>query len=978
MPYYRYLTLPIAMAAVSLSAAPAVAQNRSFDIAAQSATRSIPLFARQAGIQLLARGDVVQGKRTRAVRGIHSVDDALRLLLRGTNLIARRQDDDGATYVIEAVSEHVGTGDDGGEIVVTGSNIRGAEPTAPVTVVTAKDIARSGFTTPDQLIRSLTQVGTSSAATGFGGVNAALNTEAAFEGGALTLPDGSLPNSVSAGSGINLRGLGEGGTLVLLNGRRMAAAGASGGQGVDISTIPLNAIERIEILSNSASAVYGADAVAGVVNIILKNGYRGFDMTVRYGLSQTSADDASIVASGGFNWNSGSLMLSGSYRRDDPVLIARLDGPIGDQRSRGGKDFRSQRCSLGEPGNLPVFILPANSGRPRTCVYGPAGPGTSLTAADFIPAAQAGEVRYTDYRSVELTPSSDNLAFSGTLSQTLVGSWTVDISGLWSQRTSLARIQPASGSILVPATNPFNPLGRPARTYYDFRGEIALGTFPRTLQSSTFTSFGGSIGSRVKLPFGNWRAAVDATFSRNITRGYTTGLNAAALVAAAADTNRATALNLFGDGSAQNPETLKKLVSRRDFPRWISEDRQLVARADSTLLTLPTGEIRAAVGGEYRNPVITRTLSTGVRLVADGTYSRAQYAAFGEVQIPLIGKDVAFPGMRSLVVTLAGREDWYDRIGTVDSVHAFTKRAGVAWEMVKGLTVRGQYSTAFRVPYNDQLFAPQTNSNNRVNDPKFGGQTVVTTFRTGGNPMLDNQTSKTWSGGGELSLFNRIVTLSADYYNIHYRNLVFRPSADDFIQIEDLYPQYFRRAAPAAGQSAGVLEFLDNIPINAATFKSSGIDARLNVRLPENRLGSFNLNVQASEVLTRKRRLLPRTEETDLRRNLLFGSPFSLRGTLDWSKGAVGAILAVNHKSGTDNPVFGAKVLTVGSITTLDAQLRVKMGERTGLMQGTTLSMGATNLLGTRSPFLDSDYGIDFFRWDPRGRVVYLTIGKNF
>jgi outer membrane receptor protein involved in Fe transport len=76
--------------------------------------------------------------------------------------------------------------------------------------------------------------------------------------------------------------------------------------------------------------------------------------------------------------------------------------------------------------------------------------------------------------------------------------------------------------------------------------------------------------------------------------------------------------------------------------------------------------------------------------------------------------------------------------------------------------------------------------------------------------------------------------------------------------------------------------------------------------------------------------------------------------------------------------VFGAKVLTVGSITTLDAQLRVKMGERTGLMQGTTLSMGATNLLGTRSPFLDSDYGIDFFRWDPRGRVVYLTIGKNF
>ena len=972
--YCRRAATFVSGAAVAISV-PAAAQTRNFDLLAQPASRAIPAFAKQAGIQLLARGDIIRGIRTNAVRGSYTVDEALEQLLRDTRLTVRRPAETNGIYIIERAADagqlaaNDATDD---EVIVTGSNIRGAEITAPVTVITAKDIERSGFTTPDQLVRSLTQVGTSSASTGFGGLGSALNNATALDGGTLNLPNGAAPNSLSAGSGINLRGIGEGGTLILLNGRRLAAAGGSGGQSIDISTIPLNAIERIEILPNSASAIYGSDAVGGVVNVILKSDYRGFDLNLRYGLSATSADDASVAASGGLAWTGGNLMLSGNYRRDDPVLVRRLDSPIGDQRSRGGRDWRSDRCTLGEPGELPVFILPANAGRPRACLYGPAGSGTNLTAADFVTPAQAGTTRFTDYQAIELTPRVDNLAFSGTVSQDVIGSWKIDVTGLWSQRVSSSRVTPASGSIVVPANNPFNPFGRPARTYYDFRGEIARGTFPYTMQESRYTSFGGTVALEGALPVGNWRASLNLNYSKNTTNAYETGISVSAAQRAANDTSRATALNLFGDGSTQNPETLRGLISRRDYPRWIGLERQALASANGTLITLPMGEVRAAIGAEYRRPSVTRTILVGQTLTNDGLYSRKQHAVFGELQVPLIDRDMGVPAIRSLTLTLAGRQDWYDAIATVDAADAFTKRAGLRWEVLKGLTMRGQYSTAFRVPYNDQLFGPQSETQGRVGDPKFGGVTVRPQLLRGGNPDLQNQTSTSWSGGGQVQMFDRRLTMSVDYYKIDYRNMVFVPPVSDFILIEDLYPQFFRR------NEAGALVYVNNTPINAAAMRTSGIDMQVLYRLPDTPWGSFNLNLQASEILVRKRRLLARAPETDLRRNALFGSPFSLRGTLDWSRGVVGGLVAVNHKSATTNPVFGATVLDVGSLTTVDAQLRVRMDDRIPSLRGMTLSIGATNLLDTPSPFLDSDYGIDFFKWDPRGRVVYLTIGKSF
>lgn len=974
------LRRPAYLAAVAalVYSCPAVAQTRSFDVPAQSASRGIPAFARQAGVQIIARGDVVRGIRTNAVRGDYSVEEALALLLKGTRLVVRTPVKDGAIIVVERTREAADAADERrNDIVVTGTNIRGAEPTSPVTVITAQDIERSGYTSADQLVRSMTQAGSSSGPTGFGAIGAMLNTEIAVEGGENGV-GGFGVNEFSAGSGINLRGLGEGQTLILVNGRRLAAGGSSAGQTTDISGIPLNSIERIEILPNSASAIYGADAVGGVVNVILKKNYRGLELSGRYGLSSTLADDRSLTGSAGVGWSSGRAMLTGNYQRIDAVQVAKLGTPIGDQRSRGGADFRTDRCQYGLPGELPVIIALPGNGLPRQCFYGPAGSGIGLTLADFILASDASEVRYTESNAIELQPTITNLAFTGTLSQKLIGTWGMDLTGMWSRRESLARVVPSYLSVVVPVNNPFNPFGRRVRTYYDFHKEMANGLLPYTQQYASFTSMGGSASLHGDLPFASWEADISASFSRNVTRAHAQGVRGDAIQTAIQDTDPATALNVFGDGTGQNAATLQGLSGRTDYPRWISEERQAIARANGDLVTLPTGIVKASVGGEFRRPTITRTvLIDYTDLVADGTYSRDQYSAFAELLVPLVPGSVAGRGRHALTLTLAGRQDWYRAIGVVPKASAFTERVGLAWDVFPALTVRGQYSTSFKVPYNDLLFRPQVTDAAVVTDPKRGGEEVAIESTTGGNPELKNQTATSYSGGFEVRLLDNRLTASVDYYRTDFVNLVFTPSTTSFLEIEDLYPQFFRRGPAGPGETVGPLLYMNNVAINAASFNTSGIDFSLNYRLNTPSAGDFNLRVQATEVLTRERRLLPKTPVRSLRTNSVYGAPLSMHATLDWSKGPVGATLAADYSGPTTNPVYVAIDRSVDSLTTFDAQIRVKFGDEQRPFKGFTLSIGATNLFDTKSPFLDSDYGIDFFKWDPRGRVVYLTLGKS-
>ncbi len=258
------------------TAAPAQAQVRSFNIAAQPAPGGVAAFSRQADIQLLIAARHARGRSTNAVIGSYTVAEGLRILLANTGLTAQATGERTYTIVPDALGN--GSGADGAdevsdpdaqEIIVTGTNISGVRDTAsPTQVVTRQEIERTGFSTVEELFESLPQ-----------------NFDEVTPEGRFANEGGSLLRGLnnSRVTAVDLRGLGAQSTLTLLNGTRQA--GSVGGRVFDIAAVPLSAIERIEIVTGGRSAIYGADAVAGVVNLVTRRSFDGAESQMSFGLA---------------------------------------------------------------------------------------------------------------------------------------------------------------------------------------------------------------------------------------------------------------------------------------------------------------------------------------------------------------------------------------------------------------------------------------------------------------------------------------------------------------------------------------------------------------------------------------------------------------------------------------------------------------------------------------------------------------------
>jgi outer membrane receptor protein involved in Fe transport len=295
-----------------------MAQTRQFNVAEQPASRGIPAFARQASVQILASGNAVAGRRTNAVRGTYTVEEGLRILLQGTGLAA---DGPGANGIItiRAVEASAVVSDtsasaeiraaDERDILVTGTRIRGARPSSPVVTITQEDMRLAGHNNLGEAIRALPQNFS-------GGQN---------PGVAPGATAGSPSNqNVTGSSSLNLRGLGPDASLTLLNGSRLPYDGFV--QAADLSVIPAAAIDRVEILLDGASAIYGSDAVGGVANIILRRDYRGVELSARYGLATDGGyEQQQYTALAGTAWESGGFLVTGDFSDNTPVRVTQRD-----------------------------------------------------------------------------------------------------------------------------------------------------------------------------------------------------------------------------------------------------------------------------------------------------------------------------------------------------------------------------------------------------------------------------------------------------------------------------------------------------------------------------------------------------------------------------------------------------------------------------------------------------------------------------
>ena len=302
--FFSAIATVAVMTGTAMASAPA--EQMAIDLPAQPLGSALKALALQSRHTILADADVIGDSPAPAVQGRFTVEDTLRRLLQGAGLTFDRVD---GGYVVRPTGTR---GDkrvasDGTGIIVTGSRIRGAPGASPVTILSEKTIRDSGLADLGEVARSLPQ--------SFGGGQ--------NPGVGFNVPS-STGGNVGGGSTVNLRGLGSDATLTILNGRRVPYDSAR--QGVDISAIPLAAVDRIEIVADGASAIYGSDAVGGVVNVMLKRDHDGVETRARLAGATDGGDVEqrySILA--GRRWQGGGGFVAYEYNRNTALLTNQRD-----------------------------------------------------------------------------------------------------------------------------------------------------------------------------------------------------------------------------------------------------------------------------------------------------------------------------------------------------------------------------------------------------------------------------------------------------------------------------------------------------------------------------------------------------------------------------------------------------------------------------------------------------------------------------
>jgi len=399
--------------------------RQQYDIEAVDLGEALKAISRQSGLEVIVSSSAVAGKKVRPVHGTFTAQQAIDRLLTGTGLVAELRD---GGFVVRgrssAASASVDASLHSADIVVTGSHIRGGEPTSPVISFTQKEIRQYGYTNLADLVRSIPQNFT-------GGQNPGV------AGGGN---QGNQENTTSS-TALNLRGLGSDATLTLLNGHRMPYDGLN--QGIDISSIPLAAVDRIEIVADGSSAIYGSDAVGGVANVLLKNDFDGAVASARYG----------GATNGGFEQQQYDIVLGQKLAHTSIIGAAtysKSTAILAGQRSFTSALDGSQTLYP----SLEQFSALVNLRHDITDSIRISGDATYNHRKSII---QSPSTATADYlaNGVASVPKVDAFSVSPKLSWQVSGNWTLNASGTYGQSKTFvqSKLYSAGSAVLTVDVN---------------------------------------------------------------------------------------------------------------------------------------------------------------------------------------------------------------------------------------------------------------------------------------------------------------------------------------------------------------------------------------------------------------------------------------------------------------------------------------------------------------------------------------------
>lgn len=1004
MQSFRHFIATSAAGSVAICALATVASAQpaqgpiEFHIAGGTLDAALQAYASQAGLELFYPSALVANRRVPALDGRYQPETVLHRLLSGTairvahpnvrvvvlsatraapaaqpNKPARARRQSKTALPPEPTSSSPDA------IVVTGSHIRGHNGSASPMITLDRDaLDRTGRTTLADALADLPQ--------NFPGM--------ATEQSALTLADGS-GNNASLATGINLRGLGSDATLVLVNGRRMAGSGLMG-DFADVSSIPTAAVDHVDILLDGASALYGSDAIGGVVNIVLKDHYRGAETRLQLGtVTAGGARDIQAAQTMGKDWGSGSLLLSYEYYHRSALASAdRRFAASSDLRPLGGTDHRLFYSS---PGNIlsfdpatgtfaPAYAIPTVSGRP-------------LTAADFVP----GSINLSNQQAgSDLLPRQERHSVYSRLVQKVGDRLTFSLDARYSHRAFSVAGQAPVSAFLITADNPY--FVSPDSPAYDI---IASGFGPELGPTQT-RGFAETIGTSAgaNLDLGAWQVRSYLAFAQQRERnrvGNVVNSQALSEALGSVPDDPLTSFSTARDGffnpygtSPNSAEMLRFIGEGYQDLHTLSRAYSYDADADGPLFDLPGGPVRLALGTDVRRETfaLRNTLflfSDRPQLSHTPDLGRTVIAGFAELRIPLIGTANARPGIQQLELSAATRTENYSDFGTTTN-----PKIGVIWSPANGIRLRSTYGTSFRAPNLTELSARQSVSATVL--PRADGSQVAVLALSGGNPALHPEKAQSWTVGVDLAPPGLAgVHANFTWFHTRFHDRIARPALDHVSDalIDPSLAPFVQIVSPStnAADLARVTALLAQAP-GAGSYPPEAIGAIVDTRYANTagtlvsgfdvgagyafRLGSNAIRIDANGTyLTHFRQTLTPTAPSIENANQV-GYPVRLRGKLigDWSNGPYGATATYNLV-GAYHDLLGQRV---ASWSTLDLQLRYDPHRLHGPLQGMKLALSVQNLFDRDPPFTDSPQGIgyDAANADALGRFISLQLTKSW
>ncbi|RUL70388.1 TonB-dependent receptor [Dyella choica] len=736
------------------------------------------------------------------------------------------------------------------KVVVTGSSIprTDLETASPVQVITAKDLQASGLPTVADFLQRLTSDGAGSIPSTFGN---------GFASGA---------------TGVSLRGLGAGSTLVLLNGRRMASFGlADDGQKVftDLSTIPMEAVERIEVLKDGASAIYGSDAIAGVVNIILKTNFTGAVAKVSAGVSGNGDGNrykASLTAgTGDLNKDRYNILFDLEGMKDDAILATDRS----DRKWIGTGDLRPWGYSAAGSQFLGGAITSGGAAAGSSPTGAVRNPATGLYASlpgcsQFSNISQAGGgggclwdtakfrwitpsdrsvslfVRGT-YKVSDSTQVYSEFGYSNKVSK--FQTTPSGVSGSWGYPGGAINASSGPGAVVLGPGDPDNPYGANARLRYS-----AWDVGPRVIRTDNdFYRF--LVG--VKGTWGEWdydaaymHSGTDLTSTR---WGY---LRYSAVRDALTNPNSPFGYWRLGANSGLNNPGIYSYISPTLHANASSQLDSIDAKVTRSLFDLPGGPVGLALGTEYRRTAVSLTPTT---YTDTGDIIGLGYSAYKGAQSVAAGyAELDAPVLSTLEVSAAGRVDSYKEGST-----AVTPKFGLKWSPMPWLSLRGTFAGGFRAPNPAETnghLAAFTNASDPVRCPNgkpLPGASQIDCLETIGiittpNTHLKPERSRSYTGGIVLAP-TADTSLTVDYWRIRRTDEINQITAASAIAAGSVVRS--DNNLPGIANSGTLLAALGTY-INSAATSVRGVDMDFTQRVDLGTYGRLNFDLNATRLIS--------------------------------------------------------------------------------------------------------------------------------